>query len=160
MTPRQRRRRHHAGQGTTHVADTGNDGALRGDREPGVAGGGGDLLPGSLYARGAGGDGAPLGGGAAAGAGAAVPGDRAADGRIDDDGDAGGPLAAPRRGRLPLGARPAEGGDIERLTIAVPVKGRLREPSVSLLVDAGFAPETPGDRALAFPCRNAPVDVL
>jgi ATP phosphoribosyltransferase len=40
------------------------------------------------------------------------------------------------------------------------VKGRLREPSVSLLVDAGFGPETPGDRALAFPCRNAPVDVL
>jgi ATP phosphoribosyltransferase len=40
------------------------------------------------------------------------------------------------------------------------VKGRLREPSVSLLVDAGFGPEEPGDRALAFPCRNAPVDVL
>ena len=50
--------------------------------------------------------------------------------------------------------------DVDRLTIAVPVKGRLREPSVSLLVDAGFGPETPGDRALAFPCRNAPVDVL
>jgi len=31
---------------------------------------------------------------------------------------------------------------------------------VSLLVDAGFGPEQPGDRALAFPCRNAPVDVL
>ena len=50
--------------------------------------------------------------------------------------------------------------DTARLTIAVPVKGRLREPSVSLLVDAGFGPEEPGDRALAFPCRNAPVDVL
>jgi ATP phosphoribosyltransferase len=36
----------------------------------------------------------------------------------------------------------------------------LREPSVSLLVDAGLGPEQPGDRALAFPCRNAPVDVL
>jgi ATP phosphoribosyltransferase len=36
----------------------------------------------------------------------------------------------------------------------------LREPSVSLLEDAGFGPEQPGERALAFPCRNAPVDVL
>ena len=36
----------------------------------------------------------------------------------------------------------------------------MREPSVSLLVDAGFGPEEPGDCALAFPCRNAPVDVL
>ena len=50
--------------------------------------------------------------------------------------------------------------DVDRLTIAVPVKGRLREPSVSLLEDAGFGPEQPGERALAFPCRNAPVDVL
>jgi ATP phosphoribosyltransferase len=40
------------------------------------------------------------------------------------------------------------------------VKGRLREPSVRLLVDAGLEPEQPGERALAFPCRNAPVDVL
>ena len=47
-----------------------------------------------------------------------------------------------------------------RLKIAVPVKGRLREPSVSLLEDAGLGPEQPGERALAFPCRNAPVDVL
>src|SRR3954468_9299554 len=130
MTPRQGRRIHHAGQGTTYMADTGNDGALRGDREPGVAGGGGDLLPGSLHARGAGGDGAPLGGGAAPGAGAAVPGDLAADGRVDDDRDAGRALAAPRRGRLSPGARPDRGGDVDRLTIAVPVKGRLREPSV------------------------------
>ena len=42
----------------------------------------------------------------------------------------------------------------------MPVKGRLREPAVSLLVDAGLGPEQPGERALAFPCRNAPVDVL
>jgi ATP phosphoribosyltransferase len=40
------------------------------------------------------------------------------------------------------------------------VKGRLREPSVDLLEDAGLGPELPGARALAFPCRNAPVDVL
>jgi ATP phosphoribosyltransferase len=44
--------------------------------------------------------------------------------------------------------------------IAVPSKGRLREPSIALLEDAGLGPETPGDRALAFPCRNAPVEAL
>ena len=79
--------------------------------------------------------------------------------RVDDDGDAGRALAAPRRGRLPAGARPRR-RRVDRLTIAVPVKGRLREPSVSLLEDAGLGPEQPGERALAFPCRNAPVDVL
>jgi ATP phosphoribosyltransferase len=31
---------------------------------------------------------------------------------------------------------------------------------VTLLHDAGLGPETPGDRALAFPCRNAPVEAL
>jgi ATP phosphoribosyltransferase len=44
--------------------------------------------------------------------------------------------------------------------IAVPSKGRLREPAIELLHDAGLAPEAPGDRALAFPCRNAPVEGL
>jgi ATP phosphoribosyltransferase len=44
--------------------------------------------------------------------------------------------------------------------IAVPSKGRLREPTIELLHDAGLGPETPGDRALAFPCRNAPVEGL
>jgi len=47
-----------------------------------------------------------------------------------------------------------------RLRIAVPSKGRLREPAIELLHDAGLGPETPGDRALAFPCRNAPVEAL
>jgi ATP phosphoribosyltransferase len=42
----------------------------------------------------------------------------------------------------------------------VPSKGRLREPAIELLHDAGLGPETPGDRALAFPCRNAPVEAL
>jgi ATP phosphoribosyltransferase len=46
------------------------------------------------------------------------------------------------------------------LRIAVPSKGRLREPAVELLEDAGLGPETPGDRALAFPCRDAPVEAL
>jgi ATP phosphoribosyltransferase len=68
-------------------------------------------------------------------------------------------VAQARRGRLPLGARSPDGrGD--RLTIAVPAKGRLREPAVELLEHAGLGPERPGDRALAFPCRDAPVDVL
>jgi ATP phosphoribosyltransferase len=31
---------------------------------------------------------------------------------------------------------------------------------VRLLEDAGLGPEQPGERALAFPCRNAPVEVL
>jgi ATP phosphoribosyltransferase len=31
---------------------------------------------------------------------------------------------------------------------------------VQLLADAGLGPEQPGERALAFPCRSAPVDVL
>ncbi len=46
------------------------------------------------------------------------------------------------------------------MRIAVPSKGRLREPTIQLLHDAGLGPETPGDRALAFPCRNAPVEAL
>jgi ATP phosphoribosyltransferase len=36
----------------------------------------------------------------------------------------------------------------------------LREPAFRLLEDAGLGPEQPGERALAFPCRNAPVEVL
>ena len=84
-----------------------------------------------------------------------------ANGRLDDDGDARGALAAPRRGRLSAGARPHGAAQrSDRLTIAVPAKGRLREPAVALLDDAGLGPEQPGERALAFPCRNAPVDVL
>ncbi len=31
---------------------------------------------------------------------------------------------------------------------------------MALLSEAGLGPEQPGERALAFPCRNAPVDVL
>jgi len=65
-------------------------------------------------------------------------------------------VAARRRGRLPTGA-PTE---TKILRVAVPSKGRLREPAIALLEDAGLGPETPGDRALAFPCRNAPVEAL
>ena len=42
----------------------------------------------------------------------------------------------------------------------MPAKGRLREPAIHLLEAAGLGPEQPGERALAFPCRDAPVDVL
>jgi ATP phosphoribosyltransferase len=122
------------------------------------------LLPGSLHAPRARGDGAPLGGGEAAGSGQPpLSRDRTENGRLDGDGDASGSLASSRGGRLPTGARPAEAQDEERtdrLTIAVPAKGRLREPAIALLEDAGLGPEAPGERALAFPCRNAPVDVL
>ncbi len=69
-------------------------------------------------------------------------------------------LAQTRRGGIPISARTfTEAGD-GRLTIAIPAKGRLREPSSHLLEVAGLGPEQPGERALAFPCRNAPVDVL
>jgi ATP phosphoribosyltransferase len=67
-------------------------------------------------------------------------------------------VVAPGRGRLP--ARVAAPAPADRLRIAVPSKGRLREPAIGLLEDAGLGPETPGDRALAFPCRNAPVEAL
>jgi ATP phosphoribosyltransferase len=67
-------------------------------------------------------------------------------------------VASKRRGRLR--ARAAAPAPNEPLRIAVPSKGRLREPAIELLHDAGLGPETPGDRALAFPCRNAPVEAL
>ena len=71
-------------------------------------------------------------------------------------------MAEARGGRLPAGAGSPRSEDeiSRRLTIAVPAKGRLREPAVALLEDAGLGPEQPGERALAFPCRNAPVDVM
>src|SRR5439155_6118473 len=141
------------------MADARDDRALRGDSQREIAGGAGGVPAGPLHAVGAGGDGAPLGGRAAGRPGAAVPGDRRTNGGVDGDRDEGGALAPPRRGRLSARARQGE-TDSDRLTIAVPVKGRLREPSVRLLVDAGLEPEQPGERALAFPCRNAPVDVL
>src|SRR3954454_5715864 len=139
-----------ARQDTTPMAHQGDAGAVRDDRLAANEAGDGAVSPGSLPALGAGGDVTPLAGRPAARAGAAVPGDRRADGRLDDDRDARGALAAPRRGWVPAGARPSG-----LLRVAVPVKGRLREPSFHLLEDAGLGPEQPGDRALAFPCRNA-----
>src|SRR6478672_9512374 len=145
--------------GTTPMDDARDVRALRRPPLDEEGGGAGGVPAGPLHAVGAGGDGSPLAGGQAGGPGPAVPGGGREDGSLDGDRDAGGALAQPRRRRLSAGARPGEAGS-ERLTIAVPVKGRLRDPSVRLLVDAGLEPEQPGERALAFPCRNAPVDVL
>jgi ATP phosphoribosyltransferase len=47
-----------------------------------------------------------------------------------------------------------------RLSIAIPSKGRLREPSWSLLEASGLSPQEPGERALMAHCRNADVDIL
>lgn len=50
-------------------------------------------------------------------------------------------------------------GSDGRLTVAVPSKGRLAEPSLRLLADAGLSFEAT-DRSLVVPCANAPVDLL
>src|SRR6266540_4339953 len=142
------------------MAHFGDERAVPGDLFVGVAAGGAAVPPRSLHTERAGSDGASLAGRAAAGSRAAVPEDRRADARLDDDRDPRGALAALRGGRLSPAARPVEDRDEDRLRVAVPAKGRLREPALSLLADAGLGPEEPGERALAFPCRNAPVDVL
>ena len=47
-----------------------------------------------------------------------------------------------------------------RLTMALPSKGRLREPSWSLLEASGVSPQEPGERVLQAHCRNADIDLL
>jgi ATP phosphoribosyltransferase len=47
-----------------------------------------------------------------------------------------------------------------RLTVALPSKGRLREPSWSLLQASGVDPQEPGERVLQAHCRNADIDLL
>lgn len=47
-----------------------------------------------------------------------------------------------------------------RLNLALPSKGRLREPSWSLLEASGVAPQEPGERVLQSHCRNAEIDLL
>src|SRR5487761_1436142 len=47
-----------------------------------------------------------------------------------------------------------------RLTMALPSKGRFREPSWSLLEASGVAPQEPGERVLQAHCRNADIDLL
>ena len=47
-----------------------------------------------------------------------------------------------------------------RLTLALPSKGRLRDPSWSLLQASGVDPQEPGERVLQAHCRNAEIDLL
>ncbi|HEY5438322.1 MAG TPA: ATP phosphoribosyltransferase [Acidimicrobiales bacterium] len=47
-----------------------------------------------------------------------------------------------------------------RLSLALPSKGRLREPSWSLLEASGVSPQEPGERMLQSHCRNADIDLL
>jgi ATP phosphoribosyltransferase len=47
-----------------------------------------------------------------------------------------------------------------RLTLALPSKGRLREPSWTLLEASGVSPQEPGERVLQSHCRNADIDLL
>jgi ATP phosphoribosyltransferase len=50
-------------------------------------------------------------------------------------------------------------GENGRLTLAVPAKGRMAEPTLRLCTDAGLSFETT-ERSLVVPCANAPVDLL
>ncbi len=47
-----------------------------------------------------------------------------------------------------------------RLSLALPSKGRLREPSWALLEASGIDPQEPGERVLQAHCRNADIDLL
>jgi ATP phosphoribosyltransferase len=47
-----------------------------------------------------------------------------------------------------------------RLSLALPSKGRLREPSWTLLEASGVSPQEPGERMLQSHCRNADIDLL
>jgi len=44
--------------------------------------------------------------------------------------------------------------------MALPSKGRLREPSWTLLEASGVSPQEPGERVLQAHCRNADIDLL
>jgi ATP phosphoribosyltransferase len=50
-------------------------------------------------------------------------------------------------------------GENGRLTVGVPSKGRMLQPTLDLCASAGLAFETT-ERALLVPCANAPVDLL
>lgn len=50
-------------------------------------------------------------------------------------------------------------GENGRLAVAVPSKGRMRQPALELCAAAGFSFEA-SERALLVPCSNAPVDLL
>src|SRR5437764_110079 len=148
------------------MADARDDRALPGDSQLEIAGGAGGVPAGPLHAVGAGGDGAPLGGRAAGRPGAAVPGDRRTNGGLDGDRDAGGALAAPRRGRLSARARQGE-TDSDRLPIdveLVDVTGSVEvAPRLGLadgivdLVSSGNTLRTNGLRSLGTLFRSEAV---
>ena len=110
---------------------------------------------------------APVADGAAARRGRAVSRDRRAGADLDGDRDARGAVGAARHRRLPDRARAGEAamsaftraGENGRLTLAVPAKGRMAEPTLRLCADAGLSFETT-ERSLVVPCANAPVDLL
>lgn len=56
-------------------------------------------------------------------------------------------------------ARFERAGENGRLTVAVPSKGRMLQPTLDLCAAAGLSFETT-ERALLVPCSNAPVDLL
>jgi ATP phosphoribosyltransferase len=47
-----------------------------------------------------------------------------------------------------------------RLTLALPSKGRLRDPSWAILEASGVAPQAPGEHVLQSHCRDAEIDLL
>jgi ATP phosphoribosyltransferase len=53
----------------------------------------------------------------------------------------------------------ARAGENGRLTVAIPSKGRMLQPTLDLCAAAGLSFETT-ERALLVPCVNAPVDLL
>src|SRR5207248_5389782 len=81
-------------------------------------------------------------------------------GRLHRDSHPGGALAAPWRGRLPAGARPAGGRVVTRpFRLALPSKGRMYEPAVRLAREAGIDVATDG-RALSTRCDRWGIEVV
>ena len=99
--------------------------------------------------------------------GRAVPRDRRARADLDGDRHTGGAVGATRdrrlRDRAPTGEAAmsafTRAGENGRLTLAVPAKGRMAEPTLRLCAEAGLSFETT-ERSLVVPCANAPVDLL
>jgi ATP phosphoribosyltransferase len=57
------------------------------------------------------------------------------------------------------GASFSRAGQNGRISLAIPSKGRMLQPSLDLCAAAGLSFE-PSDRALLIPCANTPVDLL
>src|SRR5215203_1257669 len=85
--------------------------------------------------------------------------DLAHDGRQHGDDHAHRVLAAPRRRWLSLDARAARDPMTDRLRLAVPNKGRMVEPTLRLLHDAGLVFDE-HDRSLVARVQNFDLDIL